>query len=328
MADETITPEEQLRSAARDLARIRKRPCLIFSSSTIDGHDVLTLTELCRHRSGDVDVVIHGPGGYPHAAYLAARTLRRHFEHVAAFVPIEAKSAATLLSLVADELVLGELGELGPLDVQFSEKQRNDVPVNRSCLERFQALDQLYEYAQHTFDGMVKDAIEENGMRADEACRVATDFASKICGPMYAQVDPEQLAESARHLKVGLLYADRILRRYRPQLYAEAGPAIIERLVKAYPSHDFVIDKEELLEIGLPVRDPSAEESPIIERFARELARFGDERTLIELVDCDESAPAPAPPDGKSGSQRLEGTASGAARDDGQTEEGIDVDCD
>ena len=37
-----------------------------------------------------------------------------------------AKSAATLLCLVADELVLGDVGELGPLDAQCDERQQAD----------------------------------------------------------------------------------------------------------------------------------------------------------------------------------------------------------
>lgn len=300
-ADTTHPAGAQLHSIAHDLSVLRKKPCLILSSSTIDRQDVATVRDLCRGRSGAADIVIHGPGGYPHAAYLIARELRRHFEHLTAFVPAEAKSAATLITLAADELVLGELGELGPLDVQFSEKQSDDVPVDKSCLERFQALDQLYQYAQDTFDAIVKDTIEGGGMRADEACRIATDFASKICGPMYAQINPDALAESARHLEVGFQYADRILRRYRPQLYAEAGPQIIERLVKAYPSHDFIIDREELGEMGLPVRDPDASEAPIVERLAHALWDLGEETHCIEIVVASEAASTPSPDRGSTG---------------------------
>ena len=45
-----------------------------------------------------------------------------------------AKSAATLLCLVADELVLGDVGELGPLDAQCDERQQADFPLNTSRL--------------------------------------------------------------------------------------------------------------------------------------------------------------------------------------------------
>jgi hypothetical protein len=46
---------------------------------------------------------------------------------------------------------------------------------------------------------------------------------------------------------------------------------IIESLVRNYPSHGFVIDREELQELGLPARDLSGEEGGIIERMDPEL---------------------------------------------------------
>ena len=49
-------------------------------------------------------------------------------------MPFEAKSAATLLCLAADELVLGDLGELGPLDQQYEAKQTADYPLSTSRL--------------------------------------------------------------------------------------------------------------------------------------------------------------------------------------------------
>ena len=59
-----------------------------------------------------------GERGDIEAAYLMARTLRRRFRIDAAYVPWLAKSASTMLCLAADEIVLAELGELGPLDAQ------------------------------------------------------------------------------------------------------------------------------------------------------------------------------------------------------------------
>ena len=54
-----------------------------------------------------LDVVVTGPGGNLDAAYLVARELRRRFERVSIYVPLLAKSAATLICLGGDELVLG-----------------------------------------------------------------------------------------------------------------------------------------------------------------------------------------------------------------------------
>jgi hypothetical protein len=50
------------------------------------------------------------------------------FASLTVFVPFQAKRAATLLCLAGDELALGSLGELGPLDQQVDEKQKADSP--------------------------------------------------------------------------------------------------------------------------------------------------------------------------------------------------------
>jgi hypothetical protein len=45
-----------------------------------------------------------------------------------------------------------------------------------------------------------------------------SEFASRICEPLYSQITPDDLGESARALELGTGYADRVLRRYRPAL--------------------------------------------------------------------------------------------------------------
>src|SRR6266542_4156712 len=63
-----------------------------------------------------LEILIHSGGGHPEIAYQAAKFLRRHCKRLNVIVPMMAKSAATLMSLVADTIYLGELAELGPLD--------------------------------------------------------------------------------------------------------------------------------------------------------------------------------------------------------------------
>ncbi|MHB8693082.1 MAG: SDH family Clp fold serine proteinase [Solirubrobacteraceae bacterium] len=46
--------------------------------------------------------------------------LRSQFKHVQVIVPVYAKSAATMLALSGDELMLDQHSELGPIDPQFS----------------------------------------------------------------------------------------------------------------------------------------------------------------------------------------------------------------
>lgn len=68
---------------------------------------------------GPVDLIVHSPGGSAEATESIVRYLRTKFTHIRVFVPVAAKSAATMLSLGADEIVMGAHSQLGPIDPQF-----------------------------------------------------------------------------------------------------------------------------------------------------------------------------------------------------------------
>jgi ClpP class serine protease len=121
--------ERRMRELAAGLAALRHHPCLLFVSSTIQGQDLVNLRKALSERQGDhLDAIVASPGGDVGAAYLIARELRRRFARLTVYVPLQAKSAAILLCLAAEELVLGALGELGPLDQQYDAKQQADFP--------------------------------------------------------------------------------------------------------------------------------------------------------------------------------------------------------
>ena len=67
----------------------------------------------------DLDLILHSPGGSAEAAESLVEYLRERFDHVRVFVPVAAMSAATMIALSADELVMGQHSQLGPIDPQF-----------------------------------------------------------------------------------------------------------------------------------------------------------------------------------------------------------------
>ena len=66
-----------------------------------------------------LDLIIHSPGGSAEAAESLVEYLRERFGHIRVFVPVAAMSAATMMALAADELVMGQHSQLGPIDPQF-----------------------------------------------------------------------------------------------------------------------------------------------------------------------------------------------------------------
>jgi len=281
---EQAGPAQAIREAAAALAAVRERPCLLYISRTVDHADILTVRHLLTDWEGDtLDLIVGSPGGDIEAAYFLTRELKRRVDHLNILVPFRAKSAATLLCLAADELVLGSLGELGPLDQQCDEKQKADSPLNTSRLLAFKALEQLQEVALDLYDSAVTRIAKKSGMRLCDSCAQAAELTRGLLGPLYAQLDPLRIADNARGLEIGCEFADRILRRYRA-VDPETRRRLIHRLIHTYPTHSFALDLEELTELGLPARSPSAEEAPHIEALGLALIEFGTDEDLIELV--------------------------------------------
>ncbi len=69
---------------------------------------------------GPLDVILHSPGGLLEATEAIVSILRDKFNHLRFIIPNIAKSAATMLALSGDEIVMASSAELGPIDPQFN----------------------------------------------------------------------------------------------------------------------------------------------------------------------------------------------------------------
>jgi hypothetical protein len=68
----------------------------------------------------ELDLILTSPGGSPEAADSIMSYLRTRFDHIRAIVPLAAMSAATMMALACDEIVMGQHSQLGPIDPQFT----------------------------------------------------------------------------------------------------------------------------------------------------------------------------------------------------------------
>jgi hypothetical protein len=76
--------------------------------------------EVCyKVEDRELDLILHSPGGSPQAAEQILEYLRTQFDYIRAIVPLQAKSAATMIALGCDEILMGTHSELGPIDPQI-----------------------------------------------------------------------------------------------------------------------------------------------------------------------------------------------------------------
>ncbi len=67
-----------------------------------------------------LDLILTSPGGSPEAAEAIMGYLRSRFDDIRAVVPVAAMSAATMMALACDEILMGTHSQLGPIDPQFT----------------------------------------------------------------------------------------------------------------------------------------------------------------------------------------------------------------
>lgn len=192
-----------------------------------------------------IAILLHSPGGDAHAAFRLARALIRHCGSYSVIIPHYAKSAATLFSLGASKIYLGECAELGPIDVQVADPERER---ELSALEMVQSLERLNSEAMQIVDTMMVSLMNRSGKRIESLLPHVLKYAADITRPIFEKIDTVGFTYHARLLKIGEDYAKMLL---RPVYGAELAERIAYSLTRKYPDHGFVIDRDEAEEIGL-----------------------------------------------------------------------------
>lgn len=202
-------------------------------------------------------------GGDPDGGYRIGRCLRHNYEQIRLVVPSFCKSAGTLVAISADVLVICDLGELGPLDIQV--RKPTEVNERSSGLDIQEAMKVVLQHAIEAFRDSLIDIRFGGGLSTKLAAEFASRVATGIAEPLYAQVDPNRLGELQRAMRITHEYGMRLNER-------RSGPGNLQndalnRLVAGYPSHGFVIDRKEARALFRNVESPTSEEMLFCEKY-------------------------------------------------------------
>ena len=245
---------------------------------------IYRLAKLRRH--SNLILMLTTLGGSPDTAYRMARCLRKtyHDGKFVVFVDTLCKSAGTLITLAADELVMSDNAHLGPLDIQVPEKE--EVGEMSSGLTPTQALTTLKMEAWRLFDDHFARLRYRPGFRFSTkmAGQIAARMTIGLLRPIYEQIDPMRLGENERSLRIAAEYGQRLASK-------NLKDRALARLVSGYPSHTFAIDRHEAKELFNNVREPTKEESALAASldFLAEIGQDADERgdpaTIYSISD-------------------------------------------
>jgi hypothetical protein len=235
--------EETLTSRANGLAEAVDADVLVYNGDIERPFDdeVIDLSGKRRRRK-NLLLFITTFGGDPSAAYRIARCLRARYAKVTAVVPGYCKSAGTLLVLGADELVMFDHAELGPLDIQL---RKDDEWGERSSglapTQAFLSLDvQVRESVKYLMFALKGELLLTTKTASDLATRIVSNLYTGI----YAQFDPMRLGEIQRAQAIMVQYGRRLLSQSHI-----ADQDALAKLTSGYPTHGFVIDRLEAIEL-------------------------------------------------------------------------------
>jgi hypothetical protein len=240
-----------------------------------------------------IGLIIHSTGGHARAAYRLAALLQKRCKVFAAIIPRMAKSAATMLALGADKIFLADGGELGPIDVQIRDPEREE---QTSALDDTQAMEALHNAALEMADTFLILMKRRTGKKFQTLMPPVFHFVADVMKPLFESIDTFRYVQMSRSLKAGEEYVFRLLltpRVAQEDRYSEnEAKKIAHSLATDYPEHTFFISRDEAKKIGLRMPDIGPELALALKRLYPYLAGFPTGQPGIAAIGYLKEMPA------------------------------------
>jgi hypothetical protein len=188
--------------------------------------------------------VLSTTGGSVTTARKIALLLREYAQHLTILVPYRARSAGTLLCLSANELVLGPMAELGPIDSHIGSA--GSLPPDAPGMISAEDIRAFRQMAEDWF-----------GVRREED-------RLQVLALVAQRIFPTSLSSFYRFDKLVRQVANELLEYQLPEADASTRQRIVDKLVGGYLAHDYVLSRREAQELGLRVRQPSPQEEALL----------------------------------------------------------------
>lgn len=187
----------------------------------------------------ELDLLIYSRGGAIDVPWRVVTALRRTAEKWNVLIPFRAHSAATLIALGADKIVLGRHGELGPIDPRMSIQRVVPQPGGPPALLQDEvSVEDVFAYLRF---------VRDRAGLSDQAA------LSMGLAKLADRLDPVSLGSAHRtHSHIRDVARRMLLSRSEPPNEQVTG-TIIETLAERVYAHGHAIGMTEAASIGLPV---------------------------------------------------------------------------
>ncbi len=286
---------------------------VLFSGGIVPPADLNLMSLVHGPRRKNVFLLLATYGGSGDTAYRIAHHLQKSYANgeFILFVPMMCKSAGTLIAVGAHQIVMADTAELGPLDVQISKV--DEVGERHSGLTPSQTLNTLKNEAFNLFDHAFSKLRDRFRFPTKMAASIAARLSVGLIAPLYSQIDPMRLGEIERAMLVAGEYGERIKTE---NLREEA----LSKLLAGYPSHGFVIDREEANKLFSDVREPNVDELTLFVKAFDEIKdglNRDEKNESARVLLLSTPLPPPAVDQDTGGTTNDQSTIKPAAKDSG-----------
>lgn len=184
-----------------------------------------------------IDLFIYSRGGDVSVPWRITTMIREFCQDFAVLVPYRAHSAATMIALGADKIVMGRKAELSPIDPTLVRAVSGETAAPPQEI----SVEDVSSYI-----AFVRERANLNDQSA----------LAKMVSLLANQITPLALGNVNRQYSHIRLVARKLLASHRKRLDEERMASIIEALTEKMYSHGHAISRHEADELGLPVEYP------------------------------------------------------------------------
>ena len=124
----------------------------------------------------EIDFILHSPGGFAETTEMIVKLLRSKFKKIRFIIPHSAKSAATMLALSGNEILMFPSAELGPIDPQVSGSVSGPA---QSIIDGFEDIKQSVE-KEKKLNGAYVPLLNKMDVATIKRCETALKYGIQI----------------------------------------------------------------------------------------------------------------------------------------------------
>ena len=186
-------------------------------------------------KTQSIDLFLYSAGGDTMVPWRLVSMIREYCDKFSVLVPYKAHSAATMIALGADEIVMSDLSELSPIDPSTAnvfnpvdpQNPQNRIPISVEDVMAY------FDLAKHKF-GIKND---------EELSHIFTKFVDSN-----PQIHPLALGNVNRIHNLIRILAKRLLKSHKSQMKEEEIEKIVDYFTEKLYSHQYFIGRKEAKE--------------------------------------------------------------------------------